>query len=63
MSICSLDSLVVTLTSALVSHFNPIALRKAKFLSAIGLKFYVKVFYVMGKALKGELSCRRTGFV
>ena len=22
-----------------------------------GLKFYVKVFYVMGKALKGELSC------
>ena len=21
------------------------------------LKFYVKVFYVMGKALKGELSC------
>ena len=25
------------------------------------LKFYVKVFYVMGKALSGELSCTRTG--
>ena len=26
-------------------------------------KLYVKVFYVMGKALSGELSCRQTGFV
>ena len=24
---------------------------------SIMLKFYVKVFYVMGKALSGELSC------
>ena len=24
------------------------------------LKFYVKVFYVMGKALSGELSCLQT---
>ena len=30
----------------------------AKFLS-----FYVKVFYVMGKALTGELSCPVTGLV
>ena len=27
------------------------------------LKFYIKVFYVMGKALSGELSCLWTGFV
>ena len=25
------------------------------------LKLYVKVFYVMGKALTDELSCKRTG--
>ena len=25
------------------------------------LKFYVKFFYVMGKALSGELSCMQTG--
>ena len=27
------------------------------------LKFYVKVFIVMGKALSGELSCMQTGLV
>ena len=27
------------------------------------LKFYVEVFYVMGKALSGELSCKRTVLV
>ena len=27
------------------------------------VKFYFKVFYVMGKALSGELSCMRTGLV
>ena len=27
------------------------------------LKFYVKVFYVMGKAQSGELSCTGTGLV
>ena len=27
------------------------------------LKFYIKVFYVMGKSLSGELSCMRTGLV
>ena len=27
------------------------------------LKFYVKCFYVMGKALSGELSCTWTGLV
>ena len=27
------------------------------------LKFYIKVFYVMGKALSGELSCTETGLV
>ena len=27
------------------------------------LKFYVKVFHVMGKALLGELSCTRTSLV
>ena len=27
------------------------------------LEFYVKAFYVMGKALSGELSCTGTGFV
>ena len=26
-------------------------------------KFNVKVFYVIGKALSGELSCMRTGLV
>ena len=27
------------------------------------LNFYVKIFYVMGKALSDELSCTRTGLV
>ena len=27
------------------------------------LKFYAKAFYVMGKALSGELSCMGTGLV
>ena len=27
------------------------------------LSFYIKVFYVMGKALTGELSCPVTGLV
>ena len=27
------------------------------------LKFYVEVFYVMGKALSGKLSCTQTGLV
>ena len=27
------------------------------------LKFYVKVFYVMGKVLSGKLSCPVTGLV
>ena len=26
-------------------------------------KFYVNVFYMMGKALSGELSCMQTGLV
>ena len=40
-------AIIVTLTSA----------------SAHTLKFFVKVFYVMGKALSGELSSMETGLV
>ena len=39
----------------------PLALASALALSSVALakclSFYVKVFYVMGKALSGELSC------
>ena len=30
------------------------------FLSAVGLKFNVKVFHMMGKVLSGNLSCTQT---
>ena len=41
-----------------INSGRAIALPLAKYLS-----FYVKVFFVMGKALTGELSCPMTGLV
>ena len=44
-----------------------IALPQASALAASGIdrmfKYYIKVFYVMGKALSGELSCTQTDLV
>ena len=51
-------------------NFNPTAVRKAKIIYNFGLSesdrvkvFTLKVFYVMGKALTGNLSYTRTGLV
>ena len=53
-----------------MSHFSlPVQIYKKSYCSdpSIGvskmLTFYVKVFYEMGKARSGELSCMWTGFV
>ena len=42
-----------------VLHYPGISTSGAVCISEM-IKFYVKVFYMMGKALSGQLSCTRT---